>query len=99
MLLEPERAKKVVLAILYLHNYLRKSNSKSIYNPPGTFDSECTTTGEINPGVWRQSPPNQALDNIPRTSRRSTDEAQAVRNEFAEYFTSPDGIVPFQHNQ
>ena len=35
MLLEPERAKKVVLALLYLHNFFRKSNSRAIYNPSG----------------------------------------------------------------
>lgn len=99
MLLEPERAKKVLLAIIYLHNYLRKSNSKIIYNPPGTFDSECPTTGEVTDGVWRQSPSNEALVNIPRTSRRSTNEAQAIRNDFAEFFTSPAGIVPFQHDK
>nr|CAI5833246.1 unnamed protein product [Callosobruchus analis] len=52
VLLEPERAKKVVLAVIYLHNYLRKSNSKTIYNPPKTFDSECPITGEITQGVW-----------------------------------------------
>lgn len=99
MLLQPERAANVVLAVLYLHNYLRKSNSKSIYNPPGTFDSECPTSGEIRPGIWRQSPSNEALLNIPRTSRRSTNEAHAVRNEFAEFFTSPSGILPFQHDK
>nr|XP_023028734.1 uncharacterized protein LOC111516862 [Leptinotarsa decemlineata] len=31
MLLQPERATVVVLAVLYLHNYLRKSNFKSVY--------------------------------------------------------------------
>lgn len=38
MLLESERAKKVVLAILHLHNFLKKSQSIAIYNPFGTFD-------------------------------------------------------------
>lgn len=78
MLLQPERATMVVLAVLYLYNYLGKSNSKSVYNPPGALDSECSTTGEINPGTWRESPSNQALVSIPRTSRRSTEEAQEM---------------------
>lgn len=99
MLLEPERAKIVVLAIIYLYNYLRKSKSMAIYNPSGTFDYESLDTGEINPGLWRQSPSNTALLNIPRTSRRSNNDSQAIRNEFAEFFTSPDGILPFQHDK
>ncbi|KAG5866830.1 hypothetical protein JTB14_016560 [Gonioctena quinquepunctata] len=35
LLLEPEQAEKVVPAVLHLHNFLRKGNSRAIYNPPG----------------------------------------------------------------
>lgn len=47
MLLEPDTATKIVLAVLYLHNYLRKRNFRNLYNPVGTFDIECPETGEI----------------------------------------------------
>ena len=99
MLLEPEHAKKVVLAILYLHNFLRKTTSTAMYYPPGTFDSDSLTTGEINPEHWRQSPSNQALVNIPRTSRRSPNDSQELINELAVFFASPDGMVPFQYDK
>jgi hypothetical protein len=47
LLLEPERAEKVVLACCYLHNFLRKGQSCSSYCPPGTFDVEDTLTGQL----------------------------------------------------
>lgn len=41
LLLEPEKAVKVTMACIYLHNFLRQSvNSRRVYTPQGTFDSE-----------------------------------------------------------
>ena len=42
MLLEPEKVKKVVLATIHLHNYLRKKSisSQQLYNPHESFDSD-----------------------------------------------------------
>nr|CAI5818661.1 unnamed protein product [Callosobruchus analis] len=41
MLLEPEKAKYVVMAIVYLHNYLRRSKTPgNIYTPRDSFDTE-----------------------------------------------------------
>jgi len=99
LLLEPERAKQVVLAVIYLHNFLRKSTSRAVYNPPGTFDCDVLTAGKIDPGLWRQSSSNEAFTNLPRTSRRSTNDAMAIRNELADFFTSPDGMLPFQNEK
>lgn len=96
ILLQPNTAKKIVLAILYLHNFLRKSRSKAVYNPKGAFDADCSGTCEVRPGIWRQLPSAQALKNFPRMARRSASDAQEVRNEFAEFFISPEGEVPFQ---
>lgn len=54
MLLSPEKATMVVLACIYLHNFLRKSkHSRNVYTPPGTFD-EYKQDGTIIPGAWRQ---------------------------------------------
>jgi hypothetical protein len=41
ILLEPEKASKIVLATTYLHNFLRKrSILQQTYTRPGTFDTE-----------------------------------------------------------
>nr|CAI5834684.1 unnamed protein product [Callosobruchus analis] len=62
MLLEPERAEKIVLGCCSLHNFLRKSQSSSSYCPPGTFDSEDMFTGDLIPATWRvESQPNGRL--------------------------------------
>ncbi len=104
MLLEPSIARQVVLAIIHLHNYLRNSSSKSrtIYNPPGSFDRECPATGEIlTEGVWRKDKQGQAggLSNLPRIARKSGADANSVRVEFMEYFSSPEGEVDFQYRR
>lgn len=97
MLLQPETATKITLTLLHLHNYLRKSKSKNVYNPRECFDSESAETGDITPGLWRQDVTRSQMMNIPKVPRRSTTAAQSVRNEFAEYFNSPEGDLPFQH--
>ncbi|KOC64620.1 hypothetical protein WH47_12084 [Habropoda laboriosa] len=50
MLLGPEKAEEIILACAYLHNFLRKGQSSTIYCPPGTIDSDSTTAGELIPG-------------------------------------------------
>lgn len=98
MLLEPHIATKIVLAIIHLHNFLRRSSSKNIYNPPGIFDVECADTGVIvTDGVWRKDLPGiSGMTAFTKTPRRSKSDAEKVRNEFAEYFISPEGEVSFQ---
>nr|CAI5845691.1 unnamed protein product [Callosobruchus analis] len=70
MLLEPHKAAKVVLACIYLHNYLRRSkSSRNIYTRQDTFDQEID--GKIIQGSWRQereANPTSLLPirNIPR---------------------------------
>lgn len=89
LLLQPEIAKKIVLAVLYLHNYLRAGTSRAVYNPIGTFDSE--QEDEIVPGSWRNDTSSSTLENFPRQPRRSTDRAKSVRLLFVDYFSSPAG--------
>lgn len=94
MSLEPETAKKVTLSIIYLHNFLRKSPSKQIYNPPGIFDQECLHSGELMLGVWRQDEPG-GFSTFPTVPRRSTIYAESVRNRFTDYFSSPEGQINY----
>lgn len=99
MLLEPERAEKVVLACCYLHNFLRKGQSSSSYCPPGTFDSEDTLTGEIIPGTWRIiSQPNGTLLRLKKVPRKPSVLGQEIREEFSLFFVSEAGKVPWQNN-
>jgi len=83
--LEPKTAKKVVLAIVYLHNFLRK-HSKTVYNL--NVDSSVTYPTDSGEG----------LNNIARFPRRSATDAQEVRNELAEYFISPQGRISFKYD-
>lgn len=97
MLLQPEKAKKIVMAAIYLHNYLRKNAAKS-YNPPGIFDHEATDTGIITPGIWRRDESQQnSFTNLHRIPRRSPADAQTVRETFKDYFLSNEGEVPWQY--
>lgn len=100
LLLDPSKAKTIVTACICLHNYLRKNkNTRLTYTPPGTFDSEDKDTGQIIFGAWRNEiqngTPFRALDKI---ARKSTNAAKDVRQEFAEYFMSPEGKVSWQND-
>lgn len=97
MLLETEKAKKATLPVLYLHNFLRKNTSKNIYNPSDTFDLKSVDDGSIIPRLWIRDISNSHLQNIPKVARTSTTSAQNIRNEFKEYFSSPEGELPFQY--
>lgn len=100
LLLDPEKATEVTLAAIYLHNYLRKTPSKNIYSPPGTFDGECPDSGVITPGAWRNDNFNQtSFQNFPRIPRKSSLDASEVRNEFKEYFFSTEEQVPWKYEQ
>ncbi|XP_044766239.1 protein ANTAGONIST OF LIKE HETEROCHROMATIN PROTEIN 1-like [Coccinella septempunctata] len=92
-------ATKVTMAAVCLHNYLRKSSSRTVYNPVGIFDSESIDDGEIIPGFWRHDASSSQLRDFAGIPRRSTAVAQAIRDEFAEYFISPIGKLNFQNNK
>lgn len=95
LLLEPERAQIVVMAIVHLHNFLRQSKtSKNIYNPPGTFDRE--EEGQIIHGSWRRGENASSLLPIRNIPRRPPLNAQEIREQFADYFLT-DGSLPWQN--
>lgn len=89
MLLEPEKAKLVVMTIVYLHNFLRRNKeSRKIYTPPGTFD--CEVDSVVVDGNWIQQGSDEitSLRPIANIPRRATRNAKEVRDEFAAYFLS-----------
>ena len=96
MLLEPEKVEIVVMAIAYLHNFLRRSGSRNIYTPPDFLDQE--NEGLMTEGRWRQEVEADSGSLLPlrRVPRLSTNKAEEVRNEFAEYFVTT-GAVEWQN--
>lgn len=74
LLLEPEKAKIVVSACMYLHNFLRGStDSKHNYTPRGTFDSEDKDTGEVIDSNWRREIARESIFlPLKRTGRKSS---------------------------
>lgn len=95
ILLEPEKAQLIVMAVAHLHNFLRKRpSSVNIYTPPGTFDYE--SDGLLTEGNWRQPDHDMTsflpIRNLPRRACRT---AQEMREELAEYFCN-EGRVEWQ---
>lgn len=96
ILLEPEKATKVVLAKIYLYNYLRKhSSSTSLITPPGTFDRE--ENGRFVPGRWRNEENNQSWLPFQAVPRRGSNYAQEIRSFLANHFVT-NGSIPWQNN-
>uniref|UniRef100_A0A182SWK8 DDE Tnp4 domain-containing protein n=1 Tax=Anopheles maculatus TaxID=74869 RepID=A0A182SWK8_9DIPT len=52
--LELDVVKSIVLATVYLHNFLRKGHSANIYMPPESIDR--TVDGNVIRGDWRTDP-------------------------------------------
>ncbi|KAK4877456.1 hypothetical protein RN001_009962 [Aquatica leii] len=92
LLLEPKKAELIVMTIVHLHNFLRRScNSCDLYTPPGTFDTK--VEGRLIEGSWRRIIEDGEimllLRNVPR---RSCKTAQDIREELAEYFQTQDQL-------
>lgn len=87
MLLEPEKATKVVLATIYLHNFLRKSKISNIYAETNALDSE--QQEELIPGAWRQDQ-NELTSFLPLNClpRRSPLTSTNIRLRLAEHFVN-----------
>lgn len=97
LLLTPDKATTVVLACVYLHNFLRKSKlSSNVYTPPGSFDED--DAGVIIPGTWRTVNRNSDLQSflsLPKIARKSASKSETIREEIADYFHS-EGRVEWQ---
>ena len=51
--LDPNKAKFITMSAFVLHNFLRQSQSRNVYCPPGLSDQD-KEYGEVKPGAWRQ---------------------------------------------
>lgn len=96
--LDPNKVELVTLTCLYLHNFLRRNvESINTYFPPGTFDTEDLDNNLIIPGSWRQEVQREPLLGLQNFARKPPATAQEIRDEFKEYFVSPQGSVPWQN--
>jgi len=95
LLLQPTKARNVILTCVHLHNFLRKSDSlKNLYSPQGTFDTEDILHGDIIYGSWREETTNlRAFQSLNKTGWKSAVAGYQIREQFAEYFSSA-GCVP-----
>ena len=94
-----EKTDRIVKAKIWLHNFLRQTNSAG-YCPTGFVDSY-DETGTIKEGEWRRliGDKNGAtlLQNIPSVREsRPTTSALEVRNIMKSYVNSIEGSVPWQ---
>lgn len=97
ILLPPEKAQQVTLACCYLHNFLMKKKSSSqLYSPNGFMDAENPETHRIVPGAWREDTAYANFFPLDHVRRRASGSAIEVREEFAEYFVTDIGMVPWQ---
>lgn len=83
-------AKYIVMAIIYLHNFLRKSDdSQKIYNPTGIFDYE--KDGELIEGSWRRTIVDEDIESFLPTkiiSCPATPTTIEFRDEYTQYFAN-----------
>lgn len=87
---DTDKAKKIVLACYYLHNYLRKSSS---YICQGSMDMVYEEEGRIIEGSWRTQ---ETLINLQHgNNRNSTELAKDIRNIYCQYFNN-EGKIPWQ---
>lgn len=85
-LLQPEKAELIVLAIVHLHNFLRRNKrSTSTYMPPGSLDSDAD--GEYIEGTWRRANNEEMTSLLPvkLIPRKSPMNAIQIREELKEY--------------
>lgn len=95
MLLGPEKAELIVMAVILLHNYLR-THSPNLYTPAGTLDHE--VNGVLIEGSWRVQGGDNMTSMLPvrHVPRRSTNYCQKIRDEIADYCMN-EGFLEWQH--
>lgn len=99
ILLTPNHADEIVLACCCLHNFLLSTKSTSVYAPDGAFDREHQATGELIPGNWRQenTPSHTLLPMTHQGSNNYSADAKEIREEYRDFFVSPQGEVLWQY--
>ena len=91
--LHPDKAKVIVLAACYLHNYLSRKRP-SIYYDGKSVDVENVRRAHIDPGTWR-SDAQQATNLQSTQAKNATTTSKEVRRKFCDYFNG-EGSVPWQ---
>ncbi|XP_052744680.1 uncharacterized protein LOC128199399 [Bicyclus anynana] len=96
ILLEPEKATKVVLTTIYLYNYLRRDQEASQrFTAPGSFDVEAE--GTIIPGRWRQDTEMSSMLPIRAMPRRGPTDLKEIRSHLGRHFIT-NGAIAWQNN-
>lgn len=93
MLIEPDKAQIVVLAIAHLHNFLRQGSSRTLYTPPASLDNELN--GQLNLGNWHNDQDMTSFHPLRHVPRNSPARLKEFRDELADYFMK-EGSVPWQ---
>jgi hypothetical protein len=93
MVLEPDNASLVVMAIVHLHNFLRNNEEPSNhYTPLGTSDED--VQGNVRPGSWRHdTEDNTGLLPLVNRPRRGNRTVQQIRDDIAEYCTQEGSLI------
>ena len=94
-LLEPKKVKAITLAVLTLHNWLRKeSDIGKVYFSPTLVDREDPETDEIIEGSQRKEILRESWKSLSNTrTHNPANEAKRIREEFTDYLT---GCIPWQ---
>lgn len=94
-----ESVDSMVKSACVLHNFLRRRDGTSNdrrYICTGDVDGE-DATGRLNRGAWRQQGLGSGMRDGGRMGSNShTVRAGAARDRLADYFLSPEGLVPWQ---
>ena len=95
-----ETVQNITKACTSLHNYLMsgKSFERDNYCPPGFADYQ-SSNGQRN-GEWRAVTQNDSgLVSITQAgSHNYSKDAKQIRDDFCQYFNSPEGEVPWQYD-
>ena len=90
--LEPSKVEKIILAIIALHNLLRRQSTED-YLPQGSVDQDNMTPGALDRGSSRSE---TSLVGLPRQGGTSSSEdSKKVRENFTAYFMN-EGAVSWQ---
>lgn len=96
--LDAAKTRKITLATCALHNFLLTKN-RSAYAPNNYVD-HYSNDGSLIEGFWRREMPNGTCYSLAHsTNRHIPERATEVRNEFANYFMSVEGEIPWQYRQ
>lgn len=100
IMLSVKKARTVVECAVMLHNFLRRSKTSShTYSPGSMFDSYIEEDGVLKlvPGTWR-SELGDLTSSTPlrKVGRKSAGTPKEIRDEFASFYSSDEGRVPWQ---